>query len=274
MLKNIIQKGLQKFKTKFLHKSSVIGKALTADLKGEKLMINLKEKSGITLIALVVTIIIILIILTVVVAMGMEGSKEAKEDKLITELSTVQNAVLQQHYKYTLTGSSSDLVGTKVELSEIEDIVMAMGITLSEINVTGQEYDYYRLTPTELKEIGIKQAKDTYIVNYSTGEVINDTIRVVADSGKKLYAKGTSMVGDYGVPIPDGFKYKEGTVEKGLVITGPDNSEFVWVPLKKADIILEIPTGRSESQIKALIDERDSTREISNGNQSSRRNKL
>lgn len=150
---------------------------------------RLSSNKGVTLIALVITIIVLLVLVTITVTSGLGGIGETKSDKLVTELGIVQNAALQQYYKYTLTRNDNDLVGEEVTGAELDSIANEMGITLTEINWTGLETKYYRLTPENLKEIGIKQSKDTYIINYETGEVINDTQRIT-DTGEKLYISG------------------------------------------------------------------------------------
>lgn len=191
-------------------------------------MRNFKENSGITLIALVVTVIVLLIILSITVTIGLGGIGETKEDKLISELGIVQNAVLQQYYKYTVSKSASDIIGTEVQTTEIESIANDMGITLSEIYGTGKEYNYYRLTPEQLKEIGIRKAKDTYIVNYSTGEVINDTTKTT-ESGYELYIQGTSTVDASLSYIEDGLVlHYDGINNTG---NGHSDTATVWKDL-------------------------------------------
>ena len=45
---------------------------------------------------------------------------------------------------------------------------------------------YYRLSDSDLKEMGVTQAQDSYIVNYKTGEVINETLKATR-TGVPLY---------------------------------------------------------------------------------------
>lgn len=149
------------------------------------------KNSGITLIALAITVAVLLILLSVTVTLGIRSMGETTEDKLKAELSMVQNAVLQQYYKYTVTKKEQDIVGTLVPDAEIQSIASQRNITLTTIEGAGGEYSYYRLTPTELKTIGIKNSKDTYIVNYGTGEVINETVKET-QTGYKLYIQAIS----------------------------------------------------------------------------------
>lgn len=54
----------------------------------------------------------------------------------------------------------------------------------------------------------------------------------------------------YGVPIPNGFKYKEGTKETGIVIEDENGNEFVWVVANEKTYVKDLnfpnnctPTG-------------------------------
>lgn len=56
---------------------------------------------------------------------------------------------------------------------------------------TSNERDkqYYLLTPETLKKLDINNSKDTYIVNYYTGECYNSTVRTTPQNNKVLYKK-------------------------------------------------------------------------------------
>ena len=57
--------------------------------------------------------------------------------------------------------------------------------TEESINLKGKEYK--RLNKTDLENLGVIGEEDnTYIVNYSTGEVINETVKTT-NNGKALY---------------------------------------------------------------------------------------
>ena len=61
-----------------------------------------------------------------------------------------------------------------------------MGIELIQIpsNYAEDLTSYYQLSTLQLKQMGIEDSKYTYIVNYLTGEVINQT---KALAGEKYY---------------------------------------------------------------------------------------
>lgn len=146
-----------------------------------------RDNKGITLIALVITIIVLLIIASISIVGGIEGSETAAENKLLTELDMVQHAVLQRYTKVQMT--KEDVPGTKKNIEEVESISGPLNLTLKITNYPDEsdKYQYYyELNLENLKELGITNAKDTYIVNYSTGEVLNITTQKTK-SGKPLY---------------------------------------------------------------------------------------
>lgn len=130
-------------------------------------MINRNNK-GVTLVSLVVTIIVLLIIASISIVGGIQGADTAADNKLLTELDMVQHAVLQRYTKYSLTKDKELLVGTEVNSLPTE-------ITWQVKNPQNDEEKYYELGSSELTNLGITNSKDTYIVNYSTGEVYNKT---------------------------------------------------------------------------------------------------
>ena len=128
----------------------------------------LYEKKGITLVSLIITVIVMLIIAGTATYTGINDMKIAEENKLLSELEIVKQAVYQTYLNYQRTGNSAYIVGTKVDASSLAS---SMGITLVTIpNTETNETitSYYRLNPTQLKNIGIENSQDTYIVNYFT----------------------------------------------------------------------------------------------------------
>lgn len=143
----------------------------------------MKNEKGITLIVLVITIIVLLIIVGISIGSGKEEIKDAKKNKLLSELDMVQHAILERYTKYSLTKDQNLLVGNVLDETSLIEIEKKMGIELQD-----EEHpeNYYKLTKEELKQLGIKNTEDTYIVNYKTGEVINETSQKTYDN-KPLY---------------------------------------------------------------------------------------
>lgn len=157
---------------------------------------KLKSEKGITLVALVITIIVLMIIATVSIgaSTGIKGNiQSAKNNVAISELSQVQQAVLETYIKYKQTGNETYLVGTELTYSQAENYLKELDTKLTlkqedydtQENVT-KEKPYYQLSKENLESIGIKNTEDVYVVNYETGEVFNYTLKTTG-GGEILY---------------------------------------------------------------------------------------
>lgn len=168
----------------------------------------MKNNKGITLIALTITIIILIILASVGTYSGLQALRDSKEDAQIAEVGMVQQAILENYTKYKTTGNVNYLVGTPItDYTIVEGIVddinreSSANIQLKVpsnyywyLNNASEEYSrrfnksyyYHELNENDLESLGIKQEEDTFIVNYITGEVINNNLRVTR-TGKPLY---------------------------------------------------------------------------------------
>lgn len=142
---------------------------------------KINSQTGITLIALAITIGILVIIAGVSIGLGISGTKQARENKLLTELGMLNHAALERYTKVSLTGETYP--GVKITQAGIN-----LDTVISEMeSKSGQEIErkdnndenYYYLTNANggLEALGITNAEDEYIVNYETGEVINYTTK-------------------------------------------------------------------------------------------------
>lgn len=145
---------------------------------------NIRKNKGITLVILVITIVILLIISGISITGTITGKKETEESVHISELKIIQQAILERYTKAQLTKET--LPGTSVTISEVQSIINEINNETEEsINLKGKEYK--RLNKTDLENLGVIGEEDnTYIVNYSTGEVINETVKTT-NNGKALY---------------------------------------------------------------------------------------
>ncbi len=146
-------------------------------------------EKGITLVTLVITIVVMLIIAGTIVFESTDILDIADEDKLQEELTMVNNVILEKYTNYLRTKNIAYIKGEKLTDTQVQEIASKINVSLVAIPTNVKEKDlnlsaYYRLTPTDLLNIGIEGAQDTYIVNYLTGEVINET---KANEGVKLY---------------------------------------------------------------------------------------
>lgn len=190
-------------------------------------MINYKNENGVTFIILVITIIVLLIIAGISVNLGLEGIDNTSDKQDLSTLYMVQQTVLEQ---YSLANSLN--VSEKQDPSLVSAIYYGEKITdIDNINVekladagvnspfpTKKEYKiiiedpdatnedyYYRLKTAELKKLKIispgdtedsdttEETMDTYIVNYRTGEVYDETKQVTKTNNKILYVKSKTI---------------------------------------------------------------------------------
>ncbi|MCI8272490.1 MAG: hypothetical protein HFJ55_00200 [Clostridia bacterium] len=167
----------------------------------------MKNSNGITLIALAITIIIMMIIASVSIYVGNSNIKDAIENKQLAELGMIQQTVLEAYTKYQMTRNEAILVGEVVPYETVESLLKEIGEEPKIMRQAGTgmidpdgniidsiyydepiECEYYRMSADSLKKLGITETDEevTYIVNYSTGEVINETT-IKTTSGKPLY---------------------------------------------------------------------------------------
>lgn len=144
---------------------------------------NIRKEQGITLMVLVITIILLLIISGISITGTLRGHEETEEASEISELNMIQHAILERYTKAQLTKET--LPGTDIEKNQVQKIIDEINNESNEqISLKGTEYK--RLDTTDLSNLGIKKEEDTFIVNYKTGEVINET-KKTTKSGKALY---------------------------------------------------------------------------------------
>lgn len=144
---------------------------------------NIRKNKGITLVALTITIIILLIISGISISGTIRGVKETDDSTKISELTIVQHAVLERYTKSKYTKET--LPGTEVDISEVQKIVNEINSNSTD-NITLKGTEYKRLSIEDLENLGITDEEDSYIVNYNTGEVMNESTKVT-ESGRALY---------------------------------------------------------------------------------------
>ena len=146
---------------------------------------NIRKNNGITLVALVITIVLLLIIAGISITGTIRGEKQTKESVAVSELNMVQHAILERKTKAQLT--KEELPGQSVTSTQIQQVIDEIekksGTTIS---LKGNTEDYKLLNAEALQDLGMENYKSEYIVNYSTGEVIDITIQVTED-GEVLY---------------------------------------------------------------------------------------
>ena len=174
-------------------------------------MQRMKKSQGITLISLVVTVIVMLILAGTGTAAVYTGLQEIKDNKLNTELGMVRQAIIQQYSLAEAVGKVKILPeepkvsfwkGERLENGSSIDIPTNRNaedengneflVKWANYHPVYQEDFYYRITTEQLGELGVSSndSDNTYIVNYSTGEVYNETKKMTSESNL-LYLPST-----------------------------------------------------------------------------------
>ena len=186
-------------------------------MRKTEVMTKLKSNNGITLIALVITIIVLLILAGVAISMlsGENGIlKQAANSKLETGKASTDEAVkLAALVGLTAGHGKMNLDVLNEELTEVAG---------KDINIT------------ELPEILTINGKDYIITKDGQGR---EATGVEKNLGIKITESKATLfdINNEQIVVPVGFKIKSDsptTVKRGIVVVAPDNSEFVWVPVK------------------------------------------
>ena len=175
---------------------------------------KLTHKRGISLIVLIVTIIVIIILAAAVILTITKNNpvSSAKESTFKEDVTAMQDELsMYISKKYADNPTSFDK---------------------SSVNLSGDSMVTELPSTKKYKEkVSVKEGN--LVLNNSKvnsdekkwfNEVIGNTSNV-----KEEWQDTIASV-KYGVPIPKGFTYKEGTKDTGLVIQDEKGNEFVWVP--------------------------------------------
>lgn len=144
---------------------------------------EIRKSRGITLVSLSITIILLLIITGISITGTLRGHKETEEASQISELNMIQHAILERYTKAQLTKET--LPGTTIDKGDVQQIIDEINLKSGQ-NIELKGTEYKKLDEADLENLGITKEEDTFIVNYKTGEVINESIKVTK-SGKALY---------------------------------------------------------------------------------------
>ena len=180
---------------------------------------KLTHKRGISLIVLIVTIIVIIILAAAVILTITKNNpvSSAKEATFKEDMSNIQDELsMYISKKYTDDPLSFEKSG---------------------VNLSGDGM-VTELPSTKKYKDKVSVVEGNLILNNSNkvnseekkwfNEVIGNTSNVKEEWQDTI----ASVI--YGVPIPIGFTYKEGTKDTGLVIQDEKGNEFVWIPATKS----------------------------------------
>ena len=135
----------------------------------------IKNNKGVTIIVLVVIVVLLFILAGVGLNLSYFSIDKVKDNKLESELGMVRQAVSEQYWKAISVGETEVLASKNSVAFWVGSRITDFSDKESNYDPVFQEDFYYRLTPAELKQIGIGDSKATYVVNYATGEVYNET---------------------------------------------------------------------------------------------------
>ena len=187
---------------------------------------KIKER-GITLIALVITIIILLILAAVTIA-ALSGDNGILSNAARAKQETEKAEVLEQ-IRLDIYGEMSDNQGKAPTEADIKRIADNYG------DIEGTNFDNMVLK-TEKGNYEIKLS-DIWTAGSSTQDPI-DPPSTTLQPGEIATAERNEYYdaeADKTAKIPIGFtvsdKEGETSINGGLVVYAPDNSEYVWIPV-------------------------------------------
>ena len=204
----------------------------------------MKEKKGISLITLVITIIVIIILAAAVILTLNNNNpiENAKEATFKSDVKTLQSELTMYIAKQT----ADTLGGFKAEelnLSEtttpkIEEILTSIKSSGLKGKVEVQNGKLVYTGTIEKEEKWFNEIMGESIVT-PPEETVTPGVPVADDTP---YTTTNSNGGKDTAIIPQGFKVsekeEEQTIETGLVVIAPDESEFVWVPVPENELNL------------------------------------
>ncbi len=186
-------------------------------IKNDKNNFFLSSKKGISLIVLIVTIIVIIILAGVVILSISNNNPigSAKEATFKEDVRGMQDELsLYLSKKYT-----KDLMNFNKEEINLESNKM-----VEELPSTSKYKNKVKVEKGELVWIGSTDTDEYEWFKELSGGASS------VDNNIKNEWKDTIASVKEGVPIPKGFKYKEGTKDTGFVIQDEKENEFVWIP--------------------------------------------
>ena len=194
---------------------------------------KLTHKKGISLIVLIVTIIVIIILAAAVILTITKNNpvSSAKEATFKEDMASIQDE-LSMYISKKYTDNPNEFNKSNLNLSGDSMV--------TELPSTKKYKDKVSVTNGNLVWDGETENNTEY---KWFDEVIGNKSNV-----KEEWQNTIASV-KYGVPIPKGFTYKEGTKDTGLVIQDEKGNEFVWVSATESTYVKDTsspgvtPTG-------------------------------
>lgn len=121
-------------------------------------------KKGLSLAVLIITILVMIILLGVIVINVDDVGEEAAAMKFLNDISMIETKVLVEQYNAGMAENYM-FIGTALTQSNpitIGDTIYPYGTS-----------QWYLLNDNDLVNLGVKDIKGTYVVNYTTGDVVS-----------------------------------------------------------------------------------------------------
>ncbi len=205
---------------------------------------KVKGKKGISLITLVITIIVIIILAAAVILTLNNNNpiENAKEATFKSDVKTVQSELTMYISKQTADTlgvfKAEDLTLSETTTPKIEEILTSIKSSGLKGKVEVQNGKLVYTGTIEKEEKWFKEIMGENVVT-PPEETVTPGVPVADDTP---YTTLNSDGGKDTAMIPKGFKVstvkEEQTIETGLVVIAPDESEFVWVPVPENELNL------------------------------------
>ena len=128
----------------------------------------MKNENGVTLATVIVTIIVILLIASTSIIVGNRLIIDAKEQKAAENYEAVVAAVGREVAKINTAGVITPGIYTYIG---VPNPIIGKDQASGDAILAGD--DWYLLDATSLESLGIKDSKNTYLVNYKLNVVID-----------------------------------------------------------------------------------------------------
>ena len=204
----------------------------------------MKQKKGISLITLVITIIVIIILAAAVILTLNNNNpiENAKEATFKSDVKTVQSELTMYIAKQTadtLGGfKAEELTLSETTTPKIEEILTSIKSSGLKAKIEVQNGKLVYTGTIEKEEKWFNEIMGENIVT-PPEETVTPGVPVADDTP---YTTTNSDGGKDTAIIPKGFRVstveEEQTIETGLVVIAPDESEFVWVPVPENELNL------------------------------------
>lgn len=234
------------------------------------------KQNGVTIVALIITVILLIILagVTINITIGDNGILKESKKSVLHYSESIVTEELRQKWKSMELAFGNKNVSFKEKIEKYVELLSKIDKTTKYTIINDEKaHIYYKWYKAEIDNNGNLK------LNSDSGKYIEETpIKISYNlewNDEDISETGENYKMENGAPIPNGFKYIEGTVDTGLVIeditenangtdTQTTGNQFVWVPVKREQkIVLNIETKNNIESIN--INNPDSQKIVLNG---------